>query len=75
MPLAKLTVRMLRPLPGSSGHQCEQMPITSPAPASAGTSTQVRIGLAGRAAAINRLNASPTTRVSGASNSPCAVSR
>ena len=47
MPLARLTVRMLRPLPGNSGHQCEQIPITSPAPASAGTSTQLRIRRAG----------------------------
>ena len=61
MPLARLTVRMLRPLPGNSGHQCEQMPITSPAPASAGTSTQDRIRRAGRAAAMSRLNASPTS--------------
>ena len=33
----------LRPVPGSSGHQCEQRPITRPAAASAGINTQVRI--------------------------------
>ncbi len=57
---------MLLPLPGSSGHQCEQIPITSPAPASAGTSTQDLIMRAGRAARMSRLNARPTTSVSGA---------
>src|ERR1700761_2283769 len=75
MVLARLTVRMLRPFPGNSGHQCEQIPMTSPAAASAGTTTHVRIGLVGRATAISRLNANPTARATGASISPCAVSR
>ena len=39
-PLFRLTVRMLLPLPGSSGHQTEQMPISSPAAAIAGISSQ-----------------------------------
>ena len=39
-PLFTLTVRMLLPLPGSSGHQIEQMPVSSPAAAIAGISTQ-----------------------------------
>ncbi len=74
-PLARLTVRILRPLPGNSGNQCEQMPIASPVAASAGISTQLRIWRAGRAAAISRLNASPTASAIGAMTRPCAVSR
>ena len=74
-PLARLTVRTLFPLPGNSGHQYEQMPISNPAPASAGTNIQLRISRAGRAAAMIRLKANPTTRATGASIRPCAVSR
>ena len=69
------TILEVRGLPGNSVHQCEQMPITNPAAASAGISTQVRITLAGRAAAISRLNANPTARVSGANTNACAVSK
>ena len=39
-PLFRLTVRMLLPLPGSSGNQTEQTPITSPAAAIDGISSQ-----------------------------------
>ena len=57
---------MLLPLPGSSGHQIEQMPVSRPAAAIAGIRTQERICTFGRAAAITRLNASPMAAASGA---------
>src|SRR5689334_18894673 len=38
-PLLRLTVRMLLPLPGNSGHQIEQMPVNSPAAATVAIST------------------------------------
>src|ERR1700738_5694876 len=43
-PLAKLTVRMLLPLPGRLGHHTEQMPINNPAAAIAGISTHDLMG-------------------------------
>src|SRR3984957_1432862 len=49
--LLRLTVRMLLPLPGNSGHQCEQTPVTRPAAAIAGISTQDRVGRRGGGAA------------------------
>ena len=63
--LLTLTVRMLLPLPGSSGHQCEHTPITNPAPAIEGINTHERFSCAGRAHAIRRLKPSPTATASG----------
>jgi hypothetical protein len=60
---------MLLPLPGSAGHSCEQTPIANPAAAIAEINTHDRISLAGRAAAMMRLNANPTARASGANTS------
>ena len=65
-PLLRLTVRMLLPLPGSSGHQIEQMPMSRPAAAIDGISTHDLSCTLGRAAAITRLNASPTATANGA---------
>ena len=67
-PLFRLTVRMLLPLPGSSGHRMEQMPMSSPAAAIAGISTQDFMVVAGRARAMMWLNANPTPSASGASD-------
>ena len=58
-PLLRLTVRMLLPLPGNSGYRMEQMPMSSPAAAIAGISTQVFDRVAGRARAMMWLNAKP----------------
>src|SRR2546423_2866156 len=65
-PLLMLTVRMLLPLPGNSGHQIEQMPVSSPAAATDGISTHDLNCTLGLAIAITRLNASPTAAASGA---------
>jgi hypothetical protein len=65
-PLLRLTVRMLLPLPGSSGHQIEQMPVNRPAAATEGISTHDLNCTLGRAIAITRLNSSPTAAASGA---------
>src|SRR5262245_6738876 len=65
-PLFTLTVRMLLPLPGSSGHQIEQIPVTSPAAATDGISTHDLNCTFGRAIAITALNARPTAAASGA---------
>ena len=46
IPLARLAVRIDLPLPGSSGHQCEQTPINNPAAAIAGISSQDRVSAA-----------------------------
>src|SRR2546427_1612590 len=51
-PLLMLTVRMLLPLPGNSGHQIEQMPVSSPAAATDGISTHDLNCTLGRAIAI-----------------------
>ena len=66
---------MLLPLPGSSGHQCEQMPIVNPAAAIVGINTHDSGKLAGRASAMMRLNASPTASMTGANSRAAAVSR
>ena len=58
-PLAKLTVRMLLPFPGSSGHHTEQMPINKPAAAIAGISTQDLMVVAGRASAMMSVEQHP----------------
>ncbi len=58
-PLLRLTVKMLLPLPGSSGHRMEQRPMSSPAAAIAGISTQDFMRVAGRARAMMWLNANP----------------
>ena len=65
-PLFTLTVRMLLPLPGNSGHQIEQIPVKSPAAATAGISIHDLNWTFGRAAAITRLNARPTAAANGA---------
>src|SRR6476469_3861427 len=65
-PLLRLTVRMLLPLPGSSGHQMEQTPVNSPAAATEGISTHDLNCGVGLAIAITRLNTSPTAAASGA---------
>ena len=64
-PLFRLTVRMLFPLPGSSGYRMEQSPISSPAAAIVGIRIQVFIVMAGRARAMMWLKASPTPSASG----------
>ena len=74
-PLLRLTVRMLFPLPGSSGHHTEQIPTNRPAAAIAGISSHDLMVFAGRARAIIRLNARPTPSASGDNNSAKAVSR
>ena len=74
-PLLRLTVRMLLPLPGNSGHRTEQMPTNSPAAAIAGISIHNFIVEAGRARAMSRLNARPTPTASGDSRTAKTVSR
>ena len=66
---------MLLPLPGNSGHRMEQMPISSPAAAIAGISTQDFMVVAGRARAMMWLNANPTPSANGARTIAKAVSR
>ena len=46
IPPAMVAVSIDLPLPGSSGHQCEQTPISKPAPAIAGISSQDRVSAA-----------------------------
>ena len=75
MPLFRLTVRMLLPLPGSSGHLMEQIPMSKPAAAMAGISTQDLMVVAGLARAMTWLNANPTARARGASAIAKAVRR
>src|SRR6202048_145226 len=64
--LLRLTVRMLLPLPGSSGHQIEQTPVISPAAAIVGIRIHDRNCTFGRARAMTRSNARPTATASGA---------
>lgn len=66
-PLFVLTSRMLRPLPGSSGSQIEQMPVSSPAAAMAGINVADCGSTLGLAADNIRSKARPTTTDSGAS--------
>ena len=67
MNLFTLTVRMLRPLPGSSGYQIEQMPVSSPAAAIPGISSHdAEGGTLGSAVAISRSNAIPIPTATGA---------
>src|SRR3954452_12885545 len=68
-PLLTLTVRMLLPLPGNSGHQIEQIPVSSPAAAAERISSHDLNCILGRAIVITRLNARPTAAASGATAS------
>ena len=78
-PRSTLTTRTLVPLPGSSGSRCEHSPTSSPAPARAGISSQVsrgpRSAARDRARAVNRVKASPTASVAGASSTASTISR
>ena len=47
-PLFRLTVRMLLPLPGSSGYQSEQIPTSRPAAAIPGIRSHYFIIISGR---------------------------
>ena len=69
MPALMLTVRMLRPFPGSSGHQIEQMPVANPATATAGISIHDAICGFGLASVMTPSNARPTATASGAMTS------
>ena len=57
---------MLLPLPGSSGYQIEQMPVSSPAAAIAGIRIHELYWTFGRAVDITWLNARPIAPASGA---------
>src|SRR6185503_11456184 len=73
-PLFRLTVRTLLPLPGSSGHQSEQTPVSSPAAAIAGINSHERGAADVFAHFISRLNSRPTPSASGARITANAVS-
>ena len=75
IPLLRLTVRMLFPLPGSSGHQWAQMPTSNPAAAMAGISGHDVETRLGRASVISRLNSRPAASASGATSTATAVNR
>ena len=57
---------MLRPLPGSSGHQIDPIPVARPASAIVGINVHDRNCGLGRASAITFSNANPITTASGA---------
>lgn len=70
-----LTVRMLLPLPGNSGHQIEQIPVARPAMAIAGISGHDRRCGTGRAHAVTLSNANPTATATGATAHPKKTNR
>ena len=65
--LFMLTSKTLRPFPGSSGSQIEQMPVNSPVAAMAGINIHERPSAAPLAAAISRSKDRPMATASGAS--------